>query len=265
MTKGMPWQKWDLDDWCDDAELKLCSLDSQALLPRLMQVMSRAEPYGYLLICGREPTQVELSHVIGVDYRIVSRCLCELEKMQVLKRNEYGLYSQRMLSDRDKWLKSHVDGSKGGNPKLVNPPLNPKVNQPLKVDIRTKNKEIRIKNKEQYSPEFESFWSIYPRKIGKHKAYKCWNTLLETTTEIPIMQATGNYAEYTKDREQQFIQYPATFLGPSKAYEDFIDGYPDEGGEDDPEAIREQILQARERVRRNKSDESGGSPEKPPY
>ena len=148
MGKEMPWLKWDLDDWCDDSELKLCSLSAQGLLPRLMQVMARACPYGHLRIGGAEADLKQISRVAGVNYQTVRKCLRELEEMGVLKRNGNGLYSQRMLLDRDKWLKRHADGSKGGNPALVNQPLNHKVNLPLKVDIeeevRTKNKEVEV-------------------------------------------------------------------------------------------------------------------------
>ena len=150
MGKEMPWLKWDLDDWCDDSELKLCSLSAQGLLPRLMQVMARACPYGHLRIGGAEADLKQISRVAGVNYQTVRKCLRELEEMGVLKRNGNGLYSQRMLLDRDKWLKRHADGSKGGNPALVNQPLNHKVNHIVKADIeeevRTKNKEVEVDN-----------------------------------------------------------------------------------------------------------------------
>ena len=161
MAKGMPWLKWDLDDWCDDPELKTCSLDSQGLLPRLMQIMARSDIYGHLRISGADPTQRSgrdgaesgltlISRVSGVNHQTIRKCLRELEVKGVLKRNGNGLYSQRMLSDRDKWLKRHEKGKLGGNPALVNQPLNQRVNQILKVDIeeevRTKNKEVEVDN-----------------------------------------------------------------------------------------------------------------------
>ena len=177
MSKGMPWLKWDLDDWCDDPELKLCSLDSQGLLPRLMQVMARADVYGHLRIGGAEADLVQVSRVSGVNHQTVRRCLRELEQMGVLKRNGNGLYSQRMLLDRDKWLKRHEKGKLGGNPALVNQPLNQRVNQILKVDIeeevRTKNKEVEVDNDfsnlcQQWQEEIE----ILPSDDTQHRLKK---------------------------------------------------------------------------------------------
>jgi len=270
MTKGMPWQKWDLDDWCDDTEFKLCSLKSQGLLPRLMQVMSRSKPYGHLLISGHSPRIDELSRALGIHHKTVKSCLKELEDRKVLKRNEHGLYSQRMLLDRDKWLKSHEAGLKGGNPALVNGGVKAgdkgKVNPPLKPEEELRNKSKNKEEEQSYvlDKDFEKFWSWYPRKINRSKAIKVWGTRLKEGIKPPdLISASENYADYTKDKEKQFIMHPATFLGPSRAYEDFVNGYPDEeeGGED----IAEKIRRSQERVRGGKDTGERGRTSEPPY
>ena len=290
MAKGMPWVKWDLDDWCDDPELKTCSLPSQGILPRLMQIMARSDIYGYLRIGGSDPTQRQgrdgaetglgssrdraetgltlISRVSGVNHQTILKCLIELEEKGVLKRNERGLYSQRMLSDRDKWLKKHEDGKLGGNPALVNHKDNQEDNPEVKYGVnpilRTKNKEVRTKKEEQYTPGFLDFWEHYPRKIGKQKSFGCWQKLHKDHIDPDdLVSASKNYATYTKDTEPQFIKHPATFLGPSRAYEDFIDGYPDEdeGGED----IAEKIRRSQERVCGGKDTGERGRTSEPPY
>lgn len=191
MGKGMPWLKWDLDDWCDDPELKLCSLASQGLLPRLMQVMARADVYGHLRIGGAEAELVQVSRVSGVNHQTVRRCLRELEQMGVLKRNGNGLYSQRMLSDRDKWLKKHEDGSKGGNPKLVNPSLNHKVNQILKVDIeeevRTKNKEVEVEPN-----DFSNLCQQWQEEIDMQPPANTFNRLRELLDWLSLQITIGD-------------------------------------------------------------------------
>ena len=97
-----------------------------------------------------------------------------------------------------------------------------------KVDHANASKTDASKGKESkrniYTPEFEEFWSIYPRKKEKPKAFKCWNTRLkEGETEILITLCAKNYAAEVKVKgtEEQYIKLPATFLGPNKPYEDY--------------------------------------------
>ncbi len=72
---------------------------------------------------------------------------------------------------------------------------------------------------ERYSQDFESFWKIYPRKIEKQKAYKCWKVGLKKMINLPTSRfARGdNYAgacEALKTK-MQFIKHPATILDPT--------------------------------------------------
>jgi len=76
----------------------------------------------------------------------------------------------------------------------------------------------------EYTSEFESFWKIYPRKIEKHKAFKCWQKLLkEGVKPTHLKVCADNYAGACDvlKTEPQFIKHPATFLGPDKPYEDY--------------------------------------------
>jgi len=73
--------------------------------------------------------------------------------------------------------------------------------------------------------DFEELWKTYPRKIGKQKASKCYQTRLkEGASHSLLLKASTNYARYVKSEkvEEKYIKHPATFLGPDKPYEDFI-------------------------------------------
>lgn len=80
-------------------------------------------------------------------------------------------------------------------------------------------------NISSYSEEFERFWLVYPRKIGKKEAFKNWNTRLKAkVTPETLIEAAKNYAEACKQRgtSPEYIMHPSTFLGPNEKYADYI-------------------------------------------
>lgn len=69
--------------------------------------------------------------------------------------------------------------------------------------------------KPMYSPEFETFWNIYPRKIGKAIAWKRWIRLLYMDEQpSDMLKAAAAYQRKVKldGTEQKYILHPSTFL-----------------------------------------------------
>lgn len=92
------------------------------------------------------------------------------------------------------------------------------------IDKEKDIKNIRVHSSE-YTPAFEAFWSHYPRKKEKRKAFAAWKTRLrepDVTEELLIICAQ-NYATFVKREgtEERYIKHGATFLGPSKPYEEY--------------------------------------------
>lgn len=74
-----------------------------------------------------------------------------------------------------------------------------------------------------YSVFFEKFWTLYPRRKEKQKAFNKWNTRLkEGYTEEQLTLAAENYAKECKDKEVKFIKHAATFLGPDKPFTEYL-------------------------------------------
>ena len=76
-----------------------------------------------------------------------------------------------------------------------------------------------------YSTGFEEFWNVYPRKLGKGEAYKCYNARLKDGwSPAELLEAAQNYAEeVAKARtEPHFIKHPKTFLSANTPFADFI-------------------------------------------
>lgn len=85
------------------------------------------------------------------------------------------------------------------------------------------------REREEYSSDFEKFWSLYPKQIEKKKAYAAWNkTLKKEAKPDDIIQACINYTKLCnqENKEPQFIKHAATFLGPNEPYKEFVKGCP---------------------------------------
>lgn len=99
---------------------------------------------------------------------------------------------------------------------------------------KVRTKEIKEKtydqpsgrSSESYSDDFEKFWDIYPRKVGKKKAFSCWKARLKAgATKDELLTAVKNYSAHCKreNTEARFVKHPSTFLGPNLDYEDWIE------------------------------------------
>lgn len=92
------------------------------------------------------------------------------------------------------------------------------------------NKKTKQKNGDpDYTEAFKAFWRFYPRKLGKPAAFKCWKTRLKEDgiTANDLVSAAKNYAKSVKGREPEYIKHAATFIGPQRFFEDYIDGQPE--------------------------------------
>lgn len=78
------------------------------------------------------------------------------------------------------------------------------------------NKRTRAKKKDttstQVDEEFDRFWAIYPRRIGKGAARKAWTTAITTTTPDTIIAGLQRYAPTRTGQDPQYTPHPATWL-----------------------------------------------------
>lgn len=59
---------------------------------------------------------------------------------------------------------------------------------------------------------FETFWTAYPRKIGKGQARKAWAGAVKKAKPAHLVKAAGLYAAKVAQTEPRFIAHPATWL-----------------------------------------------------
>lgn len=80
-------------------------------------------------------------------------------------------------------------------------------------------------NKHDYTPEFEAFWSLYPRAADKHTAYQKFTKCLKDGVPLKeIMAATRNYAVAMRGTPEDKILHAKTFLGPAQRYKEYVRG-----------------------------------------
>lgn len=121
-----PWMKWYPADWRADPGLRMCSFAARGLWADVLALMHEAEPYGHLLVNGRQPTPQQLASLLGGTAKEIERLIAELEAAGVPSRTDDGtLYSRRMVRDSERAETDKANGNLGGNPSLkrgVNPP-----------------------------------------------------------------------------------------------------------------------------------------------
>jgi hypothetical protein len=97
---------------------------------------------------------------------------------------------------------------------------------------KQKKDKDRFSNRtSEYTHEFEQFWSLYPRKVAKKRAWDLWRRRLQTSkpegqaTPEQMMQAAKNYATYCEEKriETQYIKHPSTFLSDKLDYQDWLE------------------------------------------
>src|SRR5215472_153856 len=101
------------NDWAGDNALSLCSLAAQGLWMRLLCIAAQNEPFGSILISGRQPSDEELASLIKPAIKVARfrKLLAELERRNVVKRKPNGvLFSSRMEAD---WKLNGLQSDKG--------------------------------------------------------------------------------------------------------------------------------------------------------
>ncbi len=107
-------------DWRGDEKLRLCSLEARGLWMELICLIARSPEPGHLLIDGRAPEIKELAQLAGCSVRALASGLGELTRRQVCSVTESGIIvSRRMQRDAARRHRNRLNGSHGGNPKLL--------------------------------------------------------------------------------------------------------------------------------------------------
>lgn len=98
--------------------------------------------------------------------------------------------------------------------------------QPTPNQRLTRNKNVKNEKecKNIYTPAFEAFWNLYPKKTGKGDAGKAWKKIKASEIKA-IMASVESHVEFWKcsDTKRQYIPNPSTWLN-QRRWEDELPG-----------------------------------------
>lgn len=115
----LPWIKFYPSDWVSSTPLRGSSLAARGLWIEMLCIMHDAEPYGHLLINGRQVTMRKLAALVGAPEDEVRMAFDELASEGVVTfANDGTPRSDRMIKDEARRVRASADGKKGGNPSL---------------------------------------------------------------------------------------------------------------------------------------------------
>lgn len=72
-----------------------------------------------------------------------------------------------------------------------------------------------------YKKEFDEFYNLYPRKIGKRAASLKYDVIKLEVKHEDLIEAVKAFAESVKDKEKKFIPHPATWLNQGRWDDEF--------------------------------------------
>jgi uncharacterized protein YdaU (DUF1376 family) len=93
----------------------------------------------------------------------------------------------------------------------------------LPKDSSSSSTSSSKRTKTPYTPEFETFWSAYPRKVAKGEAWKAWGKQNGNRPKIEIILATiekWKQADQWQKDGGQFIPHPATWINSERWHDD---------------------------------------------
>ena len=117
-----------------------------------------------------------------------------------LKTNKYSIitianYNSYQTVDRQNASKQHSNNIQNATPKQD-------------------NNSNKVNNSNICVEKFETFWMLYPRKIGKAAAKRKYEAVIKNgnTPESKLLEAIKNQLPKWKQTEEQFIPHAATWI-----------------------------------------------------
>jgi len=137
--------------------------------------------------------------------------------------NVYTLLPQGHSEPNALYGVSFTGGSERNDPGVVNETTQGVVNETTQEpDVIEPDKKERTSNR--YTSDFDTWWSTYPRKVGKAKAFESWKKAIKamgggTDATTRLLETTQRFAGSEAGQAGQYTPYPSTWLNGAR-YED---------------------------------------------
>lgn len=144
------------------------------------------------------PSEKKLSSLVGVSDRQIRRCLTYLSKNNLITIQARIGTSNRYYLTMD----ADVQPTSEADVQRVRTPTSPNTKENTKDNTK----------EGFYSKNFEMFWNMYPRKIGKFTAAKSLVKAEQLSTFDEIMRGLKIFLELNHTTETRFIPHATTWL-----------------------------------------------------
>lgn len=183
------------------------------------------------------------SEFLGISKRQVSRLISNLNdtgliKVDLIYKEGTKEVDKRLITPID--IDDHTPGHSRPDPQDIHA-LTPRHSRPDPhgVDVvdkeqyknTIKDQEKDLKNTKKVSPaemerEFDQLWQLYPRKIGRKKAFDSFKKARKTK-KIPfetVQSGLYRYIKYLESQatEEQYIMHASTWFNQEKWLDDYI-------------------------------------------
>ena len=122
-----------------------------------------------------------------------------------------------------KVIQNRINGGKGGRPKKKAAPQVPDTQgeKPCGSDsLKRKEKERKEKERKVIlEADAERVYQAYPRKTAKQAGIKAIIKALKTTPADQMVEHLKLYSESVKDKDKQFLPFPATYFNSGRHLE----------------------------------------------
>lgn len=85
--------------------------------------------------------------------------------------------------------------------------------EPVALVLTLHTNEVAVPTSSKYPDDFERFWELYPRKVGKGEAFRHWRNMKHADKQAALVAIEAQVDHWAQAaRERQFIPHPATWL-----------------------------------------------------
>jgi DNA-binding transcriptional regulator YhcF (GntR family) len=154
---------------------------------------------------GSWPSQEHLAKTCGVNVRSIRACLTRLEKLGELT----WIRGSNLSKKANLYYLTAVEGAKTPADLLT------KTSAVLEKTPAEIDKNTRLLNKELnnlLNSDFESFWSVYPRKDARKRAEQAFDMLTPNLSIDALLSATRTYRDKVADTELKFVMLACNWL-----------------------------------------------------
>jgi DNA-binding transcriptional regulator YhcF (GntR family) len=154
---------------------------------------------------GSWPSQEHLAKTCGVNVRSIRASLTRLEKLGELT----WIRGSNLSKKANLYYLTAVEGAKTPADLLT------KTSAVLEKTPAEIDKNTRLLNKELnnlLNSDFESFWSVYPRKDARKRAEQAFDMLTPNLSVDALLSATRTYRDKVADTELKFVMLACNWL-----------------------------------------------------